>query len=174
MMIISAVYLLVILLTLFHGSFALSLPLSGWSAISFVVGYTLFFTLVFFLYFIILEGLGGATVGKRLLGLRVVREDGSACGLGRAVVRNVLRIIDGLPFLYLLGVVIIGRSEKKQRLGDILAKTVVVRPIDLQGVHQQGFTALPIPSAEASKFCAYCGMELGPGGAFCPRCGAKL
>ncbi|MGA2971096.1 MAG: RDD family protein [Candidatus Bathyarchaeia archaeon] len=83
--------------------------------------------LIVLLYFAILEGTMGATLGKKLVKIKVVREDGSACGIGPAFVRTLLRIIDGLPFLYIIGMVLIARSDKKQRLGDRLAKTVVVK-----------------------------------------------
>ena len=96
----------------------------GLSALSFMG----VFMLLFFLYFIVLEGAMGSTVGKRITKIRVVREDGSPCGFGPAVVRNVLRVIDILPFLYIVGLILVSRSEKKQRLGDRLAKTVVIKP----------------------------------------------
>lgn len=80
-----------------------------------------------FLYYILLEGLTGATVGKRLLKLKVVRENGSPCGIGPATVRNILRIVDELPFLYIIGMILISRSNKKQRLGDRFAKTIVIK-----------------------------------------------
>ena len=83
--------------------------------------------LIVLLYFAILEGTMGATLGKKLVKIKVVREDGSACGIGPAFVRSLLRIIDGLPFLYIIGMVLIARSDKKQRLGDRLAKTIVIK-----------------------------------------------
>ncbi len=83
--------------------------------------------LVGILYFAILEGTMGATLGKKVVKIKVVKEDGSACGIGPAFVRTLLRIIDGLPFLYIIGMVLISRSDKKQRLGDRVAKTVVVK-----------------------------------------------
>lgn len=83
--------------------------------------------LIVLLYFAILEGTMGATFGKKLVKIKVVREDGSSCGIRPAFVRTLLRIIDGLPFLYIIGMVLIARSDKKQRLGDRLAKTVVVK-----------------------------------------------
>lgn len=76
-------------------------------------------------YFIYLEGTYSTTVGKRLVGLRVVMEDGTPCTISAAVVRFVLRIIDGL-FGYLVGAVLIATSEKKQRLGDRAANTIVI------------------------------------------------
>jgi uncharacterized RDD family membrane protein YckC len=82
---------------------------------------------VAFLYFIILEGFMGATIGKFLLGIRVVKLDGSHIGLGAAIIRNLLRIIDALPTAYILGAILIWTSSRKQRLGDRVAHTVVVR-----------------------------------------------
>jgi uncharacterized RDD family membrane protein YckC len=82
---------------------------------------------VAFLYFIIMEGFMGATIGKFLLGIRVVKLDGSRIGLGAAIIRNLLRIIDALPTAYILGAILIWTSSRKQRLGDRVAHTVVVR-----------------------------------------------
>mgnify|MGYP001627056008 CR=1 FL=1 len=78
-------------------------------------------------YFIYLEGTYGQTLGKRVLGIVVVTEDGGDCGLKAAAIRNLLRIVDALPFLYLLGIVLIFVTDDGQRLGDILGNTVVVR-----------------------------------------------
>lgn len=77
-------------------------------------------------YFIVLEATMGATLGKRLLGLRVVKDDGSPIGWGGSIIRNLLRIIDGL-FVYLVGAIIIWNTARRQRLGDILAHTVVIK-----------------------------------------------
>ena len=77
-------------------------------------------------YFIGLEARYGRTLGKRLLGLRVVSEDGTPITMGASVVRNVVRIVDGL-FLYAVGAVAMLVSGKNQRLGDHVADTVVVR-----------------------------------------------
>jgi uncharacterized RDD family membrane protein YckC len=96
---------------------------SGLDAYTFLAVYGL----IVFLYFLVLEGAMGATIGKKLLKLKVVREDGSACGFGPALIRNILRIVDELPFLYIIGMLLISRSDKKQRLGDKLTKTVVVK-----------------------------------------------
>lgn len=84
--------------------------------------------LIVFSYFILMEGpLGkGRTIGKMALKLRVVKEkDHSRIGFGKSAIRNFLRIIDGF-FLYLIGMLLISRSEKNQRLGDSVAKTIVI------------------------------------------------
>ena len=87
-----------------------------------VVGYALCF-----IYFIVFEAISGATIGKLITRLRVVRErDGGPIGWGPAVIRNLFRFIDGFLF-YLIGFVIICFSSKHQRLGDIVAGTIVIR-----------------------------------------------
>jgi uncharacterized RDD family membrane protein YckC len=70
---------------------------------------------------------GGRTPGKRALGIRVVRDDGSRVGLTDSLIRNFLRIVDALPGSYAVGMVSILTTRKHKRLGDIVAGTVVVR-----------------------------------------------
>ena len=80
-----------------------------------------------FAYYIALEGILGQTVGKMLLGIKVVREGtGEVPGIGAAAIRTVLRIVDGLLF-YLVALVTVLASQKNQRLGDMAARTLVVR-----------------------------------------------
>lgn len=78
------------------------------------------------LYSTVMEALFGATIGKFATGIRVVREDGAKLDVPSALIRNTLRVIDVLPFGYLLGAVLVWTSPKNQRLGDRIAKTVVV------------------------------------------------
>jgi uncharacterized RDD family membrane protein YckC len=78
-------------------------------------------------YFVFLEaGWNGQTLGKKLTGIQVVREDGGPLDFSTAVIRNILRVVDGLAF-YLVGAILIWRSPHKQRLGDRLAHTIVVK-----------------------------------------------
>jgi uncharacterized RDD family membrane protein YckC len=89
---------------------------------------TFAYLIVSFAYFTLLEGYLGQTVGKMLLGIKVVREDsGEVPGLGAAAIRTVLRIVDALPFAYLVGFIAVLISGKNQRLGDMAANTLVVR-----------------------------------------------
>ena len=79
------------------------------------------------LYFTLLEGYLGQTVGKMLLGIKVIREDnGEVPGLGTAALRTILRLVDGI-FGYLVGFIAVMASSKRQRLGDMAAHTLVVR-----------------------------------------------
>jgi uncharacterized RDD family membrane protein YckC len=87
----------------------------------------LLFLVATFAYFVLFEGLLGATLGKIAAGLRVVDVDGSGCSWPAAFIRNVLRFIDALPVFYLVGLIAVAVNEKKQRLGDLAAKTLVVR-----------------------------------------------
>lgn len=83
-------------------------------------------SLAFTAYYVVCEGAFGATLGKLVLGIRVVNREGRAPGIGPALVRNLLRIIDFLPFAYVVGIVAILASKTKQRLGDRVAGTYVV------------------------------------------------
>jgi uncharacterized RDD family membrane protein YckC len=78
-------------------------------------------------YYIVLEAMWGATLGKLATNLRVVREnDGGAIGWSASIIRNLLRLIDGLVF-YIIGFIAICASKKRQRIGDRVAGTIVVR-----------------------------------------------
>jgi uncharacterized RDD family membrane protein YckC len=86
-------------------------------------------------YFLISIGYGitlewywrGQTVGKRVLKLRVMDEHALRLEFGQVVVRNLLRFVDLLPGLYLVGGTACVLSRRFQRLGDLAANTIVVR-----------------------------------------------
>lgn len=79
------------------------------------------------LYYFISEATTGQTLGKRAMGVHVVGQDGTPCGTRRAFVRTLLRIIDSLPLLYMVGLAVIWGTKRRQRLGDLAAGTLVVR-----------------------------------------------
>ncbi len=88
--------------------------------------------LIFSSYFIVFEWLwNGQTPGKRLLKLRVIRDDGRPLTLWEAITRNLLRVCDAVPGfivpVYSVGLIVIFVSPRDQRVGDIFAGTVVVR-----------------------------------------------
>jgi uncharacterized RDD family membrane protein YckC len=88
--------------------------------------------LIFAGYFILFEWMwNGQTPGKRLLKLRVIRDDGRPLTLWEAIARNLLRVGDAVPGFFLpvysVGLVVIFLSHRDQRLGDIFAGTVVIR-----------------------------------------------
>ena len=83
--------------------------------------------LVIFVYTIGLETLWeGQTVGKRALGIRAVKENGKKIKFQDALLRNIFRIIDN-QLGGLVGLILIIVTKKKQRIGDFVAKTIVVQ-----------------------------------------------
>lgn len=88
---------------------------------------------VWFGYGIVLEWFwNGQTVGKKILRLRVVDEHALRLTFSQVVIRNLLRIVDMQPVFYILGFYLVGGivcvlSRKLQRLGDMVAGTVVIR-----------------------------------------------
>lgn len=90
---------------------------------------------VLILYFVISIGYGivlewrwhGQTIGKRVLGLRVVDAQGLRLQLSQIVLRNLLRLVDMLPAVYLVGGLACFFSRNCQRLGDLAAGTIVAR-----------------------------------------------
>jgi uncharacterized RDD family membrane protein YckC len=85
--------------------------------------------LIVFGYHVLWEVLNsGRTPGKRVAGLRVVREGGAPVRFRESAIRNIIRLIDILPpVTYALGAAAILLTKRNQRLGDIVAGTLVVR-----------------------------------------------
>jgi uncharacterized RDD family membrane protein YckC len=81
--------------------------------------------LIVFLYHWLLEGAFGATMGKAIVGVRVLNQRGGMPGLRSSAVRNVFRLLDAIPF-YLLGFFVAVFSPARRRIGDYAAKTVVL------------------------------------------------
>ncbi len=77
-------------------------------------------------YFVYFEGTTGQTIGKKIVNIKVVRKDGKPMTYMDALIRTILRIIDGMAF-YIVGLIVIVVSKEKQRIGDMAAKTLVVK-----------------------------------------------
>jgi uncharacterized RDD family membrane protein YckC len=87
------------------------------------------------LYFVVTEGLWGRSVGKLVMGTVVVDKAGGAPGIIKAAARTVLRIIEVNPFIICLPAIIAyTASKRRQRLGDMLARTYVLRAADLKAL----------------------------------------
>lgn len=97
----------------------LALSLAIWLVIDLV------FTTCYFLFFETL--LRGRTPGKMFTRLRVVSVEGRVVGWRQSLLRNLLRMVDSLPAGYLVGIVAMVASPRVQRLGDLVAGTVVIR-----------------------------------------------
>lgn len=116
-----------------------------WAILAFVLvwGYYLFFEVLW----------SGQTPGKRLIGLRVLREGGRPVDFSASAVRNLVRAVDFLPLAYGLGVLVMFADPRGRRLGDLAAGTLVVReglPITLAELTRGAATvALPPRDPEA-------------------------
>ena len=87
---------------------------------------------IFFGYFIIAEWrFGGRTVGKRAVGIRVVRDGGYALDALGSVIRNFVRVLEVLLGFYLVSAIVTIVSKENKRLGDYAAGTLVIRDIRL-------------------------------------------
>lgn len=96
--------------------------LEGWPAVL-VIGIS---AAAFLAYYVCLEWWFGATLGKFVAGVRITGVDGGRLDFRRSLIRNLLRVIDALP-LYLVAAIFVILTKKRQRLGDIAARTVVTR-----------------------------------------------
>jgi uncharacterized RDD family membrane protein YckC len=93
--------------------------------LSFIVGTTTLIGLI--TYFIVIEGRFGATPGKMLLGLRVLREDGTKIGYVESIIRNIPKVVGNSVFLVIDALLMLLVFNKdKQRGFDKIARTIVV------------------------------------------------
>ena len=90
-----------------------------------VLGGFLLITVAYHVAFEVLAG--GRTPGKRWAGLRVVLEGGGPVDLRASLVRNLIRLIEGVALLYVPAVVAVLATRRNQRLGDLAAGTLVIR-----------------------------------------------
>lgn len=120
--------------------------------------------LVVWLFFrVVLEGATGATPGKAIAGVRTVNAAGQAPGVGPALIRSVLWVVDGFPyFLPIVGfVAVLADGGRRRRVGDRLADTYVVglpyagMPLQLPGQGAPGqpaaFRATPAPADDPTQ-----------------------
>jgi uncharacterized RDD family membrane protein YckC len=109
-----------------------SLPLAITIVALFIINWGYFFVFEFFS--------GGRTIGKKIIGIRVIQENGHSITLLSSFIRNLIRIIDSLPTAYFLGIVMIFFHSKHKRLGDIVAGTLVVH--ERKAKRKQKLTAI--------------------------------
>src|SRR5690349_15067727 len=124
---------LTLIIRLFDGS-AFSGQIAAWVyaifglvAAFFYWGYYVFFEMLW----------NGQSSGKRWVGLRVIRSDGTPITLSEALIRNLARLVDFLPAAYGIGIVTMFIDKQSRRLGDLAAGTLVVQdrtPISIQSL----------------------------------------
>src|SRR5690349_8222563 len=124
---------LTLVIRMFDGS-AFSGQISAWVyaifglvAAIFYWGYYVFFEMLW----------NGQSPGKRWVGLRVIRSDGTPITLSEALIRNLARLVDFLPAAYGIGIITMFIDKQSRRLGDLAAGTLVVQdrtPISIQSL----------------------------------------
>lgn len=83
--------------------------------------------IIYFGYHPILEiAMRGSTPGKRMAGVRIVTRTGDIPGPGALLLRNVFRLIDSMPFVYLVGLISVMFTEQHVRIGDLAAGTLLI------------------------------------------------
>lgn len=87
-------------------------------------GSALLFMLAWIIGFPVVEGLTGQTIGKRIIGIKVIRKNGNKGTVMQSIVRH---LFDPIDYCLLIGLIIIAVSSSKQRIGDLVANTIVVK-----------------------------------------------
>jgi uncharacterized RDD family membrane protein YckC len=102
--------------------------LAAWGLLAFAIttGYFMIFELIW----------SGQTPGKRAVGIRVVKTGGYALRFGDSLVRNLMRAIDFLPVFYGVGLLSLLLTRHSQRLGDLVAGTLVVYQQSAASAHE--------------------------------------
>ncbi len=111
----------------------------GLVSFAFFWGYYIFFELIW----------NGQSPGKRWVGLRVIRTEGTPISLTESLIRNLVRLVDFMPALYGAGVVTMFLNRQARRLGDLAAGTLVVwdRPVvTLESLRVRPVVDLPRPA----------------------------
>lgn len=101
---------------IFKGSEQLSIGLFILNIFFILWLYSVFFEVLF----------QGKTLGKKIMGLRVIHDDGTPIGFAASMLRNLLRIVDALPFFYSIGIFVMCLHPDAKRIGDIVAGSLVV------------------------------------------------
>lgn len=114
-----------------------ALHVFGGVSANWVIG--IFFLIVFLFqwgYFALFEAFGnGRTPGKRVMKIHVIHKSGRAITFVESLGRNLVRFVDYLPSFYVVGVVAMFLNRQNQRLGDMVAGTLVVRDREIESPH---------------------------------------
>src|SRR5512138_64035 len=100
--------------------------------------FSLILAIFYWGYYVLFEMLwNGQSPGKRWVGLRVIRTDGTPITLSESLIRNLARLVDFFPVAYGVGIITMFIDKQSRRLGDLAAGTLVVQdraPISIQSL----------------------------------------
>ena len=120
-------------------------PLLGTWGVALLI---LFYFLLYFGYYAFFEIIwNGQTPGKRSVGIRVIKDSGRPLTASESIGRNLMRIVDWLPFLYGVGIVSAFLTKGNKRLGDLLVGSLVVRETSLKELTPIWQTRVPSSAA---------------------------
>src|SRR5437588_2652480 len=109
---------------------AIAVGQAGSSTIAFLVGVLGGFVVVFGYFWTCEAFWSGQTIGKKVFRLRAVGDRGEPMTFFQAGIRNIVRIVDFLPYAYGVGLVVLFLNGRGKRLGDLAAGTIVVKDSD--------------------------------------------
>jgi uncharacterized RDD family membrane protein YckC len=128
----AGVVLIIIVVLLSFTGLRNRVPLSGQWIAALLIGFAF---LSHFGYFTVFEILWrGQTPGKRMVHVRVIKDSGRTLSASEAILRNLMRIVDQLPALYAVGILSALLTAQNQRLGDLMAGSIVVREASLSRI----------------------------------------
>jgi len=149
------------LFTVVYNIYRFVLGPPGANGVPTVIGMDVIPVLIFWaLYFLLIEGITGQTLGKKIVGIRVVRVNGSDIGLINALLRHLLDWLDFALF-GLIAIITVGMNQRNQRIGDMVAGTIVVP-------EEKTF-----PCSQCHQQIALDRQEILTGQYICPVCGAE-
>ncbi len=134
---------------------AIAVGQAGSSTVAFLIAVIGGFVVVFGYFWTCESFWSGQTIGKKVFRLRAVGDRGEPMTFFQAGIRNVVRIVDFLPYAYGVGLVVLFINGKGKRLGDLAAGTVVVKDSDYVQLWQlAGGRPEPPPSPPASPLAS--------------------
>ena len=152
---------------------AIAIGQVGSSTVAYLVAVIGSFVIVFGYFWTCEAFWSGQTVGKKVFRLRAVGDRGEPMTFVQAGIRNVVRIVDFLPYAYGVGLVVLFINGKGKRLGDLAAGTIVVKDSDYVWLWQlPGAQANPPPPPSPSA--APSPPAYAPAPAFAPATPAEL
>jgi uncharacterized RDD family membrane protein YckC len=157
MLFVGVIFFIEIIVLAMIGAAAAAVPASSRldkEAGKWFIAFMIFINFVIFWgYFALFEAYWkGQTPGKRVMKLRVIKDSGRQITFFEALARNLLRVIDYLPGLYLVGVITMLCNKRNQRLGDLVAGTIVVHErLDEPSLLYQTSTTLVAPVGFAAQ-----------------------
>jgi len=83
--------------------------------------------IIWFALMPLMEGIKGQSFGKMIFGIKTLKQDGTKASVGNATVRHLFDMIDFFPFLGIVGLIVASKNNLQQRVGDLVAKTIVVQ-----------------------------------------------